>query len=103
MNLKGTLPLLILKTLEREPAHGYKISQHIRQHSKGVLDFKEGTLYPALHQLEHEGLITSAEQIENGRTRRRYRLTPKGKKTLLDELEQWQTVSNAVTTLLEGS
>ena len=103
MNLKGTLPLLILKTLEREPAHGYKISKHIREHSKGVLDFKEGTLYPALHQLEHQGLITSAEEIQNGRTRRRYRLTKNGKKALLDELEEWHAVSKAVTTLLEGA
>lgn len=103
MNLKGTLPALILKTLERGPAHGYRVAQHIRKHSKGVLDFKEGTLYPALHNLEHKGLIESYEETEKGRTRRNYRLTEKGRKILSKEQEEWQEISNAITGLLEGA
>lgn len=103
MKLKGTLRVLILKTLERGPAHGYKVSQHIREHSKGVLEFKEGTLYPALHQLEHQGLIVSVQETEKGRNRRCYRLTEAGKKALEREEAEWRAISKAVTSLLEGA
>jgi DNA-binding PadR family transcriptional regulator len=64
MNFKGTLPTLILEALAHEPAHGYRIAQQIKERSQGVLDFKEGTLYPALHKLENEGLVESYEDIE---------------------------------------
>ena len=103
MNLKGTLPTLILQVLNREPNHGYRIAQQIKAKSKGVLDFKEGTLYPALHKLENEGLIESYEQIENGRTRRYYRLTEKGHKVLDKEREEWKQVSKAVSFILEDA
>ncbi len=78
MNLKGSLPLLILFVLSRGPSHGYQIAKAIRQQSQGVLDFKEGTLYPALHGLADQGMIESFEQEENGRMRRYYRLTEQG-------------------------
>jgi transcriptional regulator len=103
MNLKGTLPTLILQVLNREPNHGYRIAQHIKATSKGVLDFKEGTLYPALHKLENDGLIESYEQVENGRTRRYYRLTEKGHRTLEKEREEWKQVSKAVSFILEDA
>ncbi len=103
MNLKGTLPVLILKTLERGPAYGYRVSKFIREHSKGVLDFKEGTLYPTLHGLEHKGLVASYEEVQNGRTRRYYKLTSKGKKVLASEMKEWEEVSGAVKLILEGS
>ena len=57
MNFKGTLPTLILEALAQEPSHGYRIAQTIKERSEGVLDFKEGTLYPALHKLENDGMV----------------------------------------------
>ncbi len=101
MNIKGTLPTLILQTLSQEPNHGYRIAQEIKKKSKGVLDFKEGTLYPALHALENKGLLDSYEQTEQGRTRRYYRLTERGKKVLPKERAEWDKVSKAVTLILK--
>ena len=66
MNLRGTLPTLILEALEHQPDHGYSIAQRIKKRSRAVLDFKEGTLYPALHKLEREGLVESYEDVEKG-------------------------------------
>jgi len=103
MNLKGTLPTLILKTLTRGPNHGYRIAQEIKKTSKGVLDFKEGTLYPALHALEHKGLLESYEAYEKGRLRRYYKLTERGTKVLAKERKEWRQVSAAVTLILEGA
>jgi PadR family transcriptional regulator, regulatory protein PadR len=100
VNLKGTLPVLILQVLSTGPRHGYWIAQDIKGRSKGILDFKEGTLYPALHVLEEKGLIRSAEKVENGRMRRYYRLTQSGIKVLAKEQEQWQTLSAAVSMIL---
>ena len=101
MNFKGSLPTLILKVLSKEPNHGYRIAQQIKQTSKGVLDFKEGTLYPALHGLEAKGLIRSYERVEQGRTRRYYELTEDGRKTLAKEREEWERVSHAITLILK--
>ena len=100
MNLKGTLPTLILHTLSRGPNHGYRIAQEIKAKSKGVLDFKEGTLYPALHALENKDLVESYEQTENGRVRRYYQLTERGKKELAKERTEWRNLSKAVTLIL---
>ena len=102
MNLKGTLPILILSVLEQGPCHGYSIAQKIKQRSDGILDFKEGTLYPALHSQEKKGLIKSESKIENGRTRRYYTLTPKGIKALAKERQEWKSQSEAVTDILGG-
>ncbi len=101
MNIKGTLPLLILQTLAHSPNHGYRIAQIIKQRSKGVLDFKEGALYPALHGLEKDGHIESYETVEQGRTRRYYRLTEKGKKVLATERKEWRQFSEAIRLVLE--
>ncbi len=100
MNFKGTLPTLILEALAHEPSHGYRIAQQIKERSQGVLDFKEGTLYPALHKLENEGLVESYEEIEKGRTRRYYRITRSGHKTLNKDRAEWRELSRAVTTIL---
>jgi len=100
MNLKGTLPPLILHTLSRGPNHGYRIAQEIKAKSEGVLDFKEGTLYPALHALENKYLVESYEQTENGRIRRYYQLTERGKKELAKDRTEWRNVSKAVTLIL---
>lgn len=101
MKLKGTLPTLILQALDREPSHGYRIAQDIKTRSQGVLDFKEGTLYPALHKLEKEGLVESYEQAEKGRTRRYYRITEAGRAVLAQDRESWREISQAVSLILE--
>ena len=100
MNLRGTLPTLILEALEQQPDHGYSIAQRIKKRSRGVLDFKEGTLYPALHKLEHEELVESYEDVEKGRTRRYYRITKAGRGALANDRAEWRKVSRAVTLIL---
>ncbi len=100
MNLKGTLPTLILEALVKEPSHGYRIAQGIKERSQGVLDFKEGTLYPALHKLENEGVVESYEEVEKGRPRRYYRITASGRTALAKNRAEWRKVSRAVTLIL---
>jgi PadR family transcriptional regulator, regulatory protein PadR len=100
MNFRGTLPTLILESLAHEPSHGYRIAQRIKERSKGVLDFKEGTLYPALHKLENEGLVKSYEGVENGRQRRYYRITESGHGILAKDRAEWRQLSRAVTIIL---
>jgi transcriptional regulator len=100
LNFKGTLPTLILEALGRSPSYGYRIAQQIKQRSEGVLDFKEGTLYPALHKLENEGLVESYEGIENSRPRRYYRITKAGRATLVKDRAEWRDLSRAVTVIL---
>ena len=100
MNLKGTLPTLILEVLVHQPSHGYRISQKIKQSSDCLLDFKEGTLYPALHKLENEGSVESYEGAENGRARRYYRITQSGRKALNQDRAEWRQISRAVSTIL---
>ena len=100
MNLKGSLPMLVLHVLQNGPQHGYQIAKDIKQKSKGILDFREGTLYPALHGLERDGCIESYNEVENGRTRRYYRLTETGKQSLAAELNEWQRYSRAVNQVL---
>ncbi len=96
MNLKGTLPALILNRLSRGPCHGYRIVKDIQAASGGVLDFREGTLYPVLHQLEKNSLVTSYEETEQNRRRRYYKLTAKGRKALKEERNEWDRLSTAV-------
>ena len=100
MSFKGTLPTLILEALQQQPSHGYRIAQRIKERSRGVLDFKEGSLYPALHKLENDGLVESYEGIENGRPRRYYRITHSGRAVLAKDRAEWRQISQAVTTIL---
>lgn len=102
MNIKGTLPFLILQTLSEEPNHGYRIAQTIKKRSKGVLDCREGALYPALHALEKDGHLESYESVEQGRTRRYYRITEKGTKVLASQRKEWDQFTRAVQLVLEG-
>jgi PadR family transcriptional regulator PadR len=101
MNLRGTLPTLILEALGHEPKHGYLIAKRIKERSRGILDFKEGTLYPALHKLENEGLVESYEGTENGRNRRYYRISKAGRAALARDRAEWRQLSHAVTLILE--
>ena len=100
MNVKGTLPMLILQVLERGPRHGYRIAQEIRTLSDGVLDLGEGTLYPALHAYENHGLLESQEVTENGRRRRYYSLTEAGRKALAEQRDDWRNLVAAVDLIL---
>jgi transcriptional regulator len=100
MNFKGTLPTLILDALVHEPSHGYRIAQQIKERSQGVLDFKEGTLYPALHKLANDGLVESFEGVEKGRLRRYYRITKSGRGLLAKDRAEWRELSQAVSAIL---
>jgi PadR family transcriptional regulator PadR len=95
--LQGTLDLLILKTLELEPMHGWGITQRIQQLSQSVLQVNQGSLYPALHRLEERGWIRASWKIsENNRQARYYELTALGRKQMKDEKENWLRLSEAV-------
>ncbi len=101
MNIRGGLTTLILQVLSHGPNHGYRIAQDIKEKSKGVLDFKEGALYPALHGLENKGLIESFTEEENGRTRCSYRLTRKGREALAKQKQEWRKLSGAISLILQ--
>ena len=99
--LPGTLDLLILRTLLLGPRHGHGISKHIRQTSEDVLLVEHGSLYPALQRLEREGWITSAWQADaRGRDMKLYRLTPAGRKQLIEEESRWRQVVRAMARML---
>ncbi len=100
MNMKGSLPLLLLHTLSLGPSHGYGIAKEIKRKSQGVLTFAEGTIYPMLHDLEKQGLIAAFEEEVNGRTRRYYQLTNAGQKALEKEQTDWQQFSLGVNRVL---
>lgn len=100
--LKGTLDLMILKTLSWAPAHGYGIARWIEQCTGDVLRVEEGSLYPALYKLEENGLITADWGItENNRRAKFYRLTTAGKKQLRASHDYWARFATAVTRVLE--
>jgi len=100
--LQGTLDLLILKTLALGPHHGWGVSQRIQQMSREVLRVNQGSLYPALHRLEHRGWIKAEWGIsENNRKAKFYRLTRRGEKQLAAETDQWRRFSEAVDIILE--
>jgi PadR family transcriptional regulator, regulatory protein PadR len=100
--LQGTLDLLILKTLVREPLHGWAIAKRIQALSDEVLSVQQGSLYPALHRLENQGWITAEwKSSEHGRDAKVYELTREGKKQLARELESWNRLSSAVGLLLQ--
>jgi transcriptional regulator len=95
--LQGTLDLLILKTLDLEPMHGWGISQRIQQVSDSVLQVNQGSLYPALHRLEEQGWIAASWQTsENNRQAKYYELTRRGRKQLVEEKDNWLRLSAAV-------
>ena len=100
--LQGTLDLLVLKTLELEPMHGWGISQRIQQTSESVLQVNQGSLYPALHRLEEQGWIRSKwGSSENNRQAKYYELTARGRKQLTEETENWERLSSAVARILK--
>ena len=99
--LHGTLDMLILKSLDLDPMHGFGIAQRIRQISHDVLQVEQGSLYPALYRLENRGWIRSEWGVsENNRKAKFYRLTAAGRKRLGVETRNWERVSAAINTIL---
>jgi len=97
----GTLDLLILRTLQGGPVHGYGIARSIRERTKGVLDVEQGALYPALHRLNRKGLVKGDwGETETGRRARFYSLTRKGDQSLQKEAARWDEHARAVYAVL---
>jgi len=94
--LKGHLDLLLLSVLSNGPAHGYAIIESLRTRSEDVFDLPEGTVYPALHRLEDQGLLKSSWSEDIGRRKRVYQLTPKGQQALNTRQDEWLKFSKAV-------
>jgi PadR family transcriptional regulator len=100
--VQGTLDLLILKTIALEPMHGWAISQRLSQVSSDVLRVSEGSLYSALHKLEHEGWITAEwKPSENNRRAKFYALTRSGRKQLELEAANWKRLSMAISHVVQ--
>ena len=100
--LQGTLDLLILRTLQNGALHGWAISERIQQISQEVLQVNQGSLYPALHRLEHQGWIKAEWGVsELGRRARFYRLTSSGRKQLEVESADWGRLTAAIGRILE--
>ena len=100
--LQGTLDLLIMKTIALEPMHGWAIGQRIGQISDDLLRVQQGSLYPALHRLEHQGWIAAEwGASENNRRARFYSLTKAGRKQLAVEVSKWERLSAGVNLVLQ--
>jgi transcriptional regulator len=100
--LQGTLPLLVLRTLATGPNHGFAIARRIQQISKSVLKIEQGSLYPALHRMELDGLIEAFwGTTENNRKAKYYRLTRRGARELTNETERWQAIAGAIAAVLQ--
>ena len=101
---QGTLDLLILKVVALGPIHGYAIGQRLQQVSRDVVQVPQGSLYPALHRLEHRGLLAADwDATETGREAKFYRLTRKGRAQLGTEAASWQRLTEAVGLILKLS
>ena len=100
--IQGTLDLLILKTIALAPMHGWAIAQRIQQISDDLLRVQQGSLYPALHRLEHQGWITAEwGASENNRRARYYVLTGAGRQQLAVEMSKWARLSAGVNLVLQ--
>ncbi len=100
--LKGSTDSLLLSLINRQPTYGYKIIKELEKRSKGYFQFKEGTLYPALHRLEKAGLLQGKwQRLPSGQERRYYYITPKGQKALAERLAVWQEFSTAVALIVQ--
>ena len=102
--VKGTVRLLVLRLLAREPMYGYQMIQHLRDRSEGYFRLGEGALYPLLHEMEEQRFLRAQWREQEGRpSRRYYQLTARGKKELARRLEAWQGFTRAIDLVLEGS
>ena len=99
--LKGNTESVLLALLELESMYGYQIVKEVEQRSSGYFEFKEGTLYPALHRLERAGMIEGRWQDTSNSIRRRYyQITAKGRQALVDRLQEWQKFSHAMNSIM---
>jgi DNA-binding PadR family transcriptional regulator len=96
----GHLDLLLLAALRGEPRHGYGVIEYVRHASSGRFDYPEGTIYPALHQLEEEGLLRSRWSSVDGRRRRVYQLTSQGEEALSGRRREWEQFARSVTAIV---
>jgi PadR family transcriptional regulator, regulatory protein PadR len=102
--LPGSLDMLILKAISLKPLHGYGVLLRIRQITKDAIDIPQGSLYPALYRLEHQGLVTATwGESENNRKAKYYRLTPAGRRRLSDEVAGWNRLAAAIAAALGAS
>jgi PadR family transcriptional regulator PadR len=98
---KGSTRVLILNVLVEKPMYGYQISKELKRRSDGYFSFKEGTLYPALHRMEKNGLLRSEWQVvEKGPSRKYYYITEEGRKVLADSAREWTTFSRQLLGIL---
>lgn len=99
--LKGNTDAILLFLLSESPRYGYQMVKEIESRSDGYFQFKEGTIYPALHRLEKDGMVTSWwQQAPNGQPRKYYAVTEKGAALLRHKLAEWRNFSRAVSMLL---
>jgi transcriptional regulator len=102
--IKGTLEMIVLEILQREPMHGWEITELIEHRSAGHLSVNHGSLYPALYRLVAGGLVSSEWRVtENNRKARYYSLRPAGRKRLAAERAQWKKLSTGVDLILGGA
>ena len=102
--IQGTLDMLVLKSLQLGPMHGWGITERIESGSRNVFELNQGSLYPALYRLEKQGLIRSEWNVsENNRRARFYALTPAGRRQLAAERANWERLSDAVNLVLRMS
>lgn len=100
--LRGTLDLVILRTLLFGPSHGHAVAKHIQRTSEDLLKVETGSLYPALYRLEDKGWITASwETSDKGKRARYYRITPLGRKQLANERSKWDAFARAMRLLIE--
>ena len=100
--LQGTLDMLVLRALQLEPMHGWGIAERIEQWSEHVLQLGQGSLYPALYRMEHQGFIRSEWRVtDNNRRARYYSLTASGRRYLTESLAQWRSMSRAINIVLD--
>jgi DNA-binding PadR family transcriptional regulator len=100
---KGSTPVLILSLLAEQPMYGYQIAQELERRSEGYFTMKEGLLYPALHQMERDGLLSSEWRTVAGARRRKYYfITEKGGKVLADSVAEWTTFTEQLMRVIRG-
>jgi transcriptional regulator len=100
--LRGTLDLLILRTLRQGPSHGHAIAKHIQRTSEDLLQVETGSLYPALYRLEAKGWIAASWALsDKGKRARYYRITPRGRRQLVAEQSKWEAFARAMGLLLK--
>ena len=102
-NLSGNTTMLVLRLLEAKDMYGYQIIEELAQKSQNIFQLKTGTLYPILHGLENDGMVTSYDSSTNSqRTRKYYSLTPQGKNLLAKKQDEWAAYTSAVSNIMGG-